>query len=674
MIPPQTAAMRVKEQVLRDVTLAQAIERADAARALVSAVELDDATRQAALQARQSGVQRVGVADVVLGRAQAIVERASVRDATVAALRAPRWRTALRALPAVALLLGLAADRIANAHRVDLLSPPLLAVLAWNLGVYALLLWQTLRRPAGLVRIPPVLQALQGALARWRAGPGRTVRRGLSARIVAEFEALWLQRSHALLALRTARVLHLCAAAWAAGIALSLLLRGLVVNYRFGWESTFLDASQVHAIVSVLFWPLTAAFGLTPLALQDIAAAQDFAGQGVAGSRWVWMYVGLLALVVVLPRLWLAVWAHWRALRQARQCALDPAEPGFDALRAALPADLVLGLLGVSALQTAALGDASGCMHSAQGDRLCLVLPDDAPACGPVDAVLVCDAASAPIVPAAWKAAPTGLLPWAGWGESWVQEGALFERLGTLLPVHHAALQRLRAAREADQEARFARALQLLAEHLRASAMLEPAQDGAAERHARAMHALAAALRALYGHALAQQEGRGAPSPAAPAQLRRRVPGCGDFGGCSSRCCRWRCGRRQSGGSHRPWNRRADPGCGHGAGRAAGWRHSLDGAQRTEERRGPGAALADGGRGLYPLPCDRPRGSRAACACRAPGRALARRGHRHGGRAWPLAGGGTAGATSGARCTGTFARRHAAGHSAAQHGVSGRAC
>ena len=170
MNPPQTAAMRVKEQVLRDVTLAQAIERADAARALVSAVELDDATRQAALQARQSGVQRVGVADVVLGRAQAIVERASARDATVAALRAPRWRTALRALPAVALLLGLAADRIANAHRVDLLSPPLLAVLAWNLGVYALLLWQTLRRPAGLVRIPPVLQALQGALARWRAG------------------------------------------------------------------------------------------------------------------------------------------------------------------------------------------------------------------------------------------------------------------------------------------------------------------------------------------------------------------------------------------------------------------------------------------------------------------------------------------------------------------------
>ena len=38
-------------------------------------------------------------------------------------------------------------DRIANAHRVDLLSPPLLAVVAWNLAVYVLMLWRALRRP-----------------------------------------------------------------------------------------------------------------------------------------------------------------------------------------------------------------------------------------------------------------------------------------------------------------------------------------------------------------------------------------------------------------------------------------------------------------------------------------------------------------------------------------------
>jgi hypothetical protein len=509
MVQAGTGRMRLTEQELRCVTLAQAVERADTAHALVSAVELDDATRQAALQARQGGVQRVGVADVVLGRAQAIVERARARDTTIAALCIPRWHAAMRALPAVALLMGLAADRIANAHRVDLLSPPLLAVVAWNLAVYVLMLWRALRRPADAEHAVSVLWALQGFLLRWQAGLGRTARRALAGRIVAEFETLWLQRSHALLALRTAHVLHLCAAAWAAGIALSLLLRGLVVNYRFGWESTFLDAAQVHAIVSVLFWPMTAVFGLAPLALQDIVATQDFAGEGVAGSRWVWMYVGLLLLVVILPRLCLAVWAQWHALRQVRQCALDTGETSFDTLRTALPADLELGLVGASAVQVGVLCDTPGGLHSAQGDRLRFVLPCDSAVSSAVDAVLVCDPALAAAVPVAWQAAPMHVLPWAEWGESWVQEGALFECLETLWPAHHAALLRLREARVADHEARFAQALQILARHLRASAALDPVQDDANGPHVRLLRALEADLRTLYGGVLPSQESHG---------------------------------------------------------------------------------------------------------------------------------------------------------------------
>ena len=72
---------------------------------------------------------------------------------------------------------------------------------------------------------------------------------------------------------------------------------------------------------------------------------------------------------------------------------------------------------------------------------------DDAPLIGlmsgtsmdAVDAVLVCDPALAAAVPVAWQAAPMHVLPWAEWGESWVQEGALFECLETLWPAHHAA-------------------------------------------------------------------------------------------------------------------------------------------------------------------------------------------------------------------------------------------
>ncbi|RYF58624.1 MAG: DUF2868 domain-containing protein, partial [Comamonadaceae bacterium] len=259
--------MRVTLPQLRTVLLAQSIEQVDAGRTLVSQADWDEATRTALAAARQRGAQRVGAGDVVLERADTVARRASGRDTTVAALHEPgaagRWLA--RGLPLLALAMGLAIDRIANAHRVDLLSPPLLIVLAWNLCVYLLMAWRAWRPPAtGL----PLLQGLRHLTRRLGTGRGR----GLAARIAADFHARWWAHTADLQVQRAARVLHLCAAAWGAGIALSLLLRGLVVRYQFGWESTFLDAAQVHAIVSVLFWPLAVLFGTAPFTLQEIAA------------------------------------------------------------------------------------------------------------------------------------------------------------------------------------------------------------------------------------------------------------------------------------------------------------------------------------------------------------------------------------------------------------------
>lgn len=493
---------RVTEPQLRSVLLAQAIVQADAERVLVSEPERDEAVRSAVAAARQRGAARVDVADIALDWAQSVVRRASGRDTAVAALAQPsvRLRWLARGLPVAALLLGLAADRIANAHRVDLLSPPLLLVLAWNLAMYALLAWRACRG-AGQPELAP-------ALRRWaRQTPGgRGGRRGLAGRIAAPFQAQWFAHTAGLFGQRAARVLHLCAAAWGAGIALSLLARGLVVRYQFGWESTFLDAQQVHAIVAVLFSPLTAVFGLAPFTLAEIAATQNFAGQGAAGSRWVWMYVGLLALVVVLPRLLLAAWARWREARLAGQCRIDPDDAAFDALRAALPGDLVLGLQGASAAQARAL-QAIVAAHAEAGldDRLRFTGAD---AAEPVDAVVaLVPAGEGEPLPGAWQGAPVLALPWSHWGESWLMEPALFDRLAPLLPQQQRALQRLRQAWERRNEERFNQSLQALAQHLRACAALD-AGDAAA--YAQQLRTLDAALCALHGQPVAP------PEPAAP--------------------------------------------------------------------------------------------------------------------------------------------------------------
>ncbi|RKJ95194.1 DUF2868 domain-containing protein [Alicycliphilus denitrificans] len=513
--------MHVSWQQLRSVTLAQAIEHADGERTLVSQTEWDEATRQAVEAARGRGVQRVGVADVVLDRAAAVVARAAGRDATVAALQQPgasaRWLA--RGLPLAALLLGLALDRIANAHRVDLLSPPLLAVLGWNIAIYALLLWRAWRRPG---KERGLLAPLQHWVLRRQLPGGRAARRGLAARIAADFYARWSALTLGRFAQQAACVLHLCAAAWAAGIALSLLLRGLVVSYRFGWESTFLDAAQVHAIVGLLFAPLTLLFGLAPFSLADIAATQNFAGEGAAGSRWVWMYVGLLALVVVLPRLLLAAWAGWRQARLARQCTLDVQGSGFDTLRQALPGDLALGLLCAAPAQEQALRTLlalhadHGAVASAQGDRLRLVQPADAAAATPVDAVVAWGEGPAPQAPPAWRQAPVLALGSAEFGPSWVQDGALFERLAALLPALRHALARLGQAWQTRNEALFTESLQALAGHLHACAALVGAGQGAA-RYATLLQELDTTLSDLHGHgAAALPTPMQLPPPASP--------------------------------------------------------------------------------------------------------------------------------------------------------------
>lgn len=515
--------MRLSWPELRSVTLAQAIARADRERTLVSQTEWDEATRQAVEAARGRGVQRVGVADVVLGRCAAIVARAAGRDATVAALQHSgahgRWLS--RGLPLLALLLGLVLDRFANAHRVDLLSPPLLLVLGWNLAVYVLLLWHAWRAwrarrgPAAGGHQAP--SALQQWLLRRQASAGHGARRELAARIAADFVAHWSGLTRARFAQQAAGVLHLCAAAWAAGIALSLLLRGLVVSYRFGWESTFLDAAQVHAVVSLLFAPLTLLFGLAPFSLPEVAATQNFAGEGAAGARWVWMYVGLLALVVVLPRLLLAAWAGWRQARLARQCTLDTDGSDFDALRAALPGDLLIGLLCTAPAQQQlaallALHGEHGAMASAQGDRLRLIDPTQAAT--PVDAVLAWGDGPPPPVPPAWQQAPRLTLGSAEFGASWVRDGVLFERLAALLPAQQHALQRLGQAWQARNAAVFSQSLQALAEHLHACAALA-ASAQSATRYAELLQALDMALQDL--HRLHNQK-------AAVAQAPRQLP------------------------------------------------------------------------------------------------------------------------------------------------------
>ena len=217
-------------------------------------------------------------------------------------------------------MLGVLTDAIANPHRVDLVSLPLLGIVLWNLAMYLLLLvgWSA----AAPRRDGPAIAAA-AAPRRWpaavaaRIGPRARRRDGAVPPALAGGDAA---PDGAALEARPAPV----RAGWAVGVALSLLTRGLVVEYRVGWESTFLDASQVHAILSFLRLPALLLFPFQPFSVQEVAALQFSQGGGaVAGARWVYMYVALLLVLVVVPRLVLAAFAYWRERMLSRKVPLD---------------------------------------------------------------------------------------------------------------------------------------------------------------------------------------------------------------------------------------------------------------------------------------------------------------------------------------------------------------
>lgn len=221
-----------------------------------------------------------------------------------AALGAPRRHDAWHArglawlLPAAALLAGLAADAAGPGQRIDLLAPPWLAVLAWNLGVIALLVLRPLRA--------------RGAY----ADPLRRID-----------------------ALRVERWLHLAAAALACGMVAGLYLRGLVLDYRAGWQSTFLDPSQVHALLAVLLAPASALTGIGVPDATALAALRLLPGAAAVAPAAVWihLFAGSLVLWVVLPRAVLALVCHQRARRLAADVPLDMSAPYYRAFEREAP-------------------------------------------------------------------------------------------------------------------------------------------------------------------------------------------------------------------------------------------------------------------------------------------------------------------------------------------------
>jgi len=301
--------------------------------ALVRAVETEDAAE--ALLTRDDRLYATGVALAEIGpegdgrgarrrddrflerRSELAFERLAARYPAVAqAERRARWPGWIDwLLPVAALLLGVASNLI-DGRRLSIIAFPMLGMLLWNLAVYLLLVLKPLRRLAAgrrEGRLNPLTNLVERIAG--RAGTAAAAQQPLGTGL-GRFVRDWLSWSSLLSYSRASRVLHLAAAAIAAGLLIGMYWRALGTEYRAGWESTLLGPEAVHALVHFMLWPASL---LTGIALPDLPRVEALRwGAGSPGENagpWLHLYAATAFIFIIGPRLILAAWHGLRAAR-----------------------------------------------------------------------------------------------------------------------------------------------------------------------------------------------------------------------------------------------------------------------------------------------------------------------------------------------------------------------
>jgi hypothetical protein len=323
----------MRESVAQAVLLVRAFEEADPEGKVLP---LDD--RRAATEAARAEAAGRGDAAVVEARARRLF---ATLDERVPGL--PRLLGNTRVLGglapvvvAVGLGAGLLVNELGRGPHVQLL-PMLFALgglLLWNLAMYVVFGTGALRRqapaPAGPIDegAPGRLTGAAAWVLEWtvgrfsRSAARRKVREvGVVTAAVTRFAASWRRAVAPLLASRARLAFHLGSLSLALGIVAGMVFRGVVRKYDVAWDSTFLDADGVHALVRALLGPAGALTGHGAPSLADVAACK--APLHASARSWILLYGVTVAAFVVVPRLLLALAERAHAARLARDLPID---------------------------------------------------------------------------------------------------------------------------------------------------------------------------------------------------------------------------------------------------------------------------------------------------------------------------------------------------------------
>jgi hypothetical protein len=309
----------MREDTLRAVLLVKAIEETDRAGTLLPPGDRAQATREAVRAQGSVADESVAASDdAFLARAlgaraerllPSLVQRFPIVDEALGRTRTPQWL--LLALLALAFASGLGLSAMDGSKRINILALPFLGLIAWNLVVYALLAAAWVKARAASTAASLRRGSRLARLLERRVEPLlRTTRRvhAVLGEALGRYASSWATFGAACTAQHARRWLHLAAAVLAMGLIVGLYVRGTVLRYEAGWESTFLGPAAVRAVLGVVFGPVAGWSGVdVPGTLAEVEQLR-WTATGGGGNAAPWIHLIALSLLcyVVVPRLLLA--------------------------------------------------------------------------------------------------------------------------------------------------------------------------------------------------------------------------------------------------------------------------------------------------------------------------------------------------------------------------------